>query len=69
MSAVIEINGEPQRVAESVLSDVLRLRGIEPAGRGFAVAVNGTVVPRARWSETMLRAGDKVDIVRAFAGG
>jgi sulfur carrier protein len=69
MSAMIEINGEAQSIAATVLSDVLRTRGIEPAARGFAVAVNGTLVPRLRWTETTLKTGDTVDIVRAFAGG
>ena len=69
MSALIEINGSAESVAATVLSDLLHARGIEAAGRGFAVAVNGALVPRVRWAETNLQAGDKVEIVRAFAGG
>ena len=69
MNALIEINGDVESIAATVLSDVLRARGIEATGRGFAVAVNGALVPRVRWSETRLQAGDKVEIVRAFAGG
>jgi len=69
MTTTIEINGEAASVTATALSDVLHMRGIEPAGRGFAVAVNGTLVPRLRWAETTLQTGDKVDIVRAFAGG
>ena len=65
----IEINGEAASVAATVLSDLLQARGIEPAARGFAIAVNGALVPRVRWTETALQAGDKVEIVRAFAGG
>jgi sulfur carrier protein len=69
MSALIEINGDVETAAATVLSDLLRARGIEATGRGFAVAVNGSLVPRVRWPETRLQAGDKVEIVRAFAGG
>jgi sulfur carrier protein len=69
MSALIEINGDVETAAATVLSDLLRTRGIEATGRGFAVAVNGSLVPRVRWPETKLQAGDKVEIVRAFAGG
>jgi sulfur carrier protein len=69
MTGTIEINGVTERVTVQVLGDLLRQRGIESAGHGFAVALNGALVPRARWNETTLRAGDKVDIVRAFAGG
>ena len=37
--------------------------------RGVAVAVNGEVVPRARWSDHPLRAGDRVLVIRATQGG
>jgi sulfur carrier protein len=69
MSAMVEINGNVESIAATLLSDLLRARGIEPAARGFAVAVNGALVPRARWTETKLQPGDKVEIVRAIAGG
>lgn len=69
MSTLIEINGDVQSIAATALSDLLRARGIEATARGFAVAVNGALVPRVRWPETALQAGDKVEIVRAFAGG
>jgi sulfur carrier protein len=69
MSALIEINGQAETIAATALSDLLRARGIETTARGFAVAVNGALVPRVRWPETTLQAGDKVEIVRAFAGG
>ncbi len=45
----------------------LDVRGI-PDDR-VAVAVNGEVVPRARWTAVALREGDQVDVVRAVAGG
>jgi sulfur carrier protein len=37
--------------------------------RGVAVAVNGEVVPRARWSRTPLRPGDRVEVLTATQGG
>ncbi|MGB6752009.1 MAG: sulfur carrier protein ThiS [Xanthobacteraceae bacterium] len=39
------------------------------AQRGVAVALNGAVVPRAAWRDTLLRTGDSVEIVRARQGG
>jgi sulfur carrier protein len=69
MSATIEINGDVKDIAAAALSDLLRAQGIEASTRGFAVAVNGALVPRTRWAETVLRTGDKVEIVRAFSGG
>ena len=37
--------------------------------RGIAVALNGSVVPRAAWRATAFKAGDSVEIVRARQGG
>ena len=37
--------------------------------RGVAVAVNGEVVPRTSWAETLLRAGDRVEVLSAAQGG
>ena len=40
-----------------------------PSPRGIAVARNGEVVPKSRWNETMVLAGDLIEIVTAAAGG
>ena len=40
-----------------------------PSPDGIAVARNGEVVPRRAWPSTGLCAGDRVEIVRAVAGG
>ena len=34
-----------------------------------AVAINGEVLPRDSWSQTEVRAGDTVEVVRAVGGG
>jgi sulfur carrier protein len=51
------------------LTALLHEKEIAPDARGVAVAINGTVVPRAAWSSTRLSAGDQVEIVRARQGG
>jgi sulfur carrier protein len=38
-------------------------------GRGVAVAVDGEVVPRGAWEQTVLREGARVEIVAAVQGG
>jgi len=43
--------------------------GLDPDRPGIAVALNGQVVPRARWAETWLQPDDKVEIIHAVAGG
>jgi sulfur carrier protein len=40
-----------------------------PEPRGVAVAVNEAVVPRGEWSDTRLRSGDRVEMLRAAQGG
>ncbi|RLP83495.1 sulfur carrier protein ThiS [Micromonospora sp. BL4] len=42
---------------------------VAPQQRGVAVAVNGEVVPRAGWSTTVLRDGDRVEVLTAAQGG
>jgi len=37
--------------------------------QGLAVAVNGVVVPRARWADCKLREGDQVLMIQASQGG
>lgn len=37
--------------------------------RGVAVAINGEVVPRARWDDTLVTDGMRLEIVGAVQGG
>ncbi|WP_407318891.1 sulfur carrier protein ThiS [Isoptericola halotolerans] len=39
------------------------------APRGLAVAIDDVVVPRGTWESTVVRAGDRVEIVTAVQGG
>jgi sulfur carrier protein len=66
---MIEVNGKPETIAAKTLSDLLIERGIEADARGVAVALNGTVVPRAAWGDTALKTEDAVEIVHAKQGG
>ncbi|MGS2613722.1 sulfur carrier protein ThiS [Micromonospora sp. LZ34] len=45
------------------------VREVTPEQRGVAVAVNGEVVPRAGWPATVLRDGDRVEVLSAAQGG
>ncbi|HSK39519.1 MAG TPA: sulfur carrier protein ThiS [Arenibaculum sp.] len=72
MTQNIRINGEPEPLDAATLADLLTARGIVPPGgvpRGVAVAVNGMVVPAARWADHRLGPGDEIEIVRPFQGG
>lgn len=64
----ILINGESQHLPEplSVLG-LLELRGL--AGKRIAVERNGEIVAKSRHAETLLAAGDRLEIVVAVGGG
>ncbi len=40
-----------------------------PSPRGVAVARNGEVVPRSRWTDVVVGPDDVIEIVTAAAGG
>ena len=54
---------------EGSVADLVAERFGANAGRGIAVAVNGTVVARSAWDSTALVDADRVDIVTAVQGG
>ncbi|MET7456360.1 sulfur carrier protein ThiS [Streptomyces sp. NPDC005574] len=64
----ISVNGEPLRVEPGTGLDTL-VRSLTAAPSGVAAALNETVVPRARWSATSLREGDRVEVLTAVQGG
>jgi sulfur carrier protein len=68
---IVFVNGERREVsAPATLDEVLGL--VAPAGqarRGFAVAVDGVVVPRTRHRTTNLEEGARVEVVTAVQGG
>jgi sulfur carrier protein len=67
---IIRVNGENEPLGEQrTLDALLAEKTADISQRGVAVALNGAVVPRAAWRETLLRAGDSVEIVRARQGG
>jgi sulfur carrier protein len=65
----LKINGVDEEVAATTIAQLLAARGIDPAARFLAVAVNGAVVRRATWKEAALQTGDAVEIVRPLQGG
>jgi sulfur carrier protein len=66
--AIIRVNGQSEALVASTLAGLLAEK-VDIEQRGLAVAVNGTVIPRAAWAQTPLRAGDRIEIVRARQGG
>ncbi len=69
VAASIRVNGEEEPLGVATLAALLDEKALDTAQRGIAVALNGSVVPRAAWPQTPLRPGDSVEIVRALKGG
>jgi sulfur carrier protein len=66
----LKVNGETREYSHDDARDVASLlRAHEAPERGVAVALNGHVVPRAQWNETLLQNGDDLEIIRAVQGG
>jgi len=65
----LKVNGVEEDIAATTVGELLAARGIDPAVRFLAVALNGSVVRRSEWRSQLLSPGDNVEIVRPFSGG
>ena len=64
----VVVNGAPVELAEgSSVDDLLHL--LELDGRWVVVERNGEPVPRPQLAGTVLAEGDRLELVRAVAGG
>ncbi|ADU06128.1 MULTISPECIES: sulfur carrier protein ThiS [Micromonospora] len=62
------VNGTGRTLPEGVtVAEVVRT--VTDRERGLAVAVNGEVVPRGGWAASVLRDGDRVEVLSATQGG
>jgi sulfur carrier protein len=61
------INGEAREIAATRLDALLGELDYE--GTHFAIALNYDVLPRSRWAETPLKAGDEIEIITPRQGG
>jgi sulfur carrier protein len=67
---IVTINGERRQVAASAtVASVIESMDVTPGARGVAVALDGEVVTRSRWSDTELADGARIEIVAAIGGG
>lgn len=64
----IIVNGE-ERVCEegATILNLLNELNIKP--QGIAVELNLEIAPKGRYNETVLKNGDKIEIVRMVGGG
>ena len=63
----VTVNGEHREIASATLDALLAELDYE--GTHFAIAVNFDVLPKSRWAETPLKAGDEIEIITPRQGG
>lgn len=66
----ISLNGAVTALEDgAAVVDAVAAAGHGGGSFGVAVAVNGEVVPRAQWAETVLKETDRVEVLVAAQGG
>jgi len=63
----VTINGEARDVTATRIDALLN--ELEYEGSHFAIALNFDVLPKSRWAETHLKAGDEIEIITPRQGG
>jgi sulfur carrier protein len=63
----VTVNGEIREISSASVDALLGELDYE--GTHFAIAVNFDVVPKSRWTETRLKAGDEIEIITPRQGG
>ena len=64
----IFINESPVECREACnLTELLKQQGIDPVN--IAIAIDNTVIPKATWSDTTVKEGADILIIKAVQGG
>ena len=61
------VNGEEREVSAARIDALLA--ELEYEGSHFAIAVNYDVLPKSRWADTPIKAGDEIEIITPRQGG
>jgi sulfur carrier protein len=72
MSATIAVRVNGAEVAVptgATVAEIVGATGIGPESRGIAVALDGEVVRRADWALTVVRDGQRIEVLTAVQGG
>ena len=64
---MIKINGELLEKDGKTVTEMLA--DMDISGQRVAVEINEEIVPKAKYDETILKDGDKVEVVRFVGGG
>lgn len=63
----VQINGQEKDVSASTVAELVEQLGLK--GDRVAIELNLNIVPRAKWPETPLKDGDKLEMVHFVGGG
>lgn len=65
----LTLNGSPHRFdpAPATVAELVRALNLE--GKRIAVEINGEIVPKSRYAQTRVAAGDRLEVVAAVGGG
>jgi sulfur carrier protein len=63
----IQVNGEAKNFAGATVRQLLDQLGLNPAR--VAIEYNLQILPKAKWEETRVAAGDRFEIVQFVGGG
>jgi sulfur carrier protein len=63
------INGEAQRLEPPPATVAELVRALKLEGKRIAVEHNGEIVPKSRYAQTKVSAGDRLEVVAAVGGG
>ena len=67
-SIEIIVNGEAHQINKDArVTDLIKQLDLTP--ERLAIELNLSILPRAKWAETDLKSGDKLEIVHFVGGG
>jgi sulfur carrier protein len=65
---ILHVNGEEKKcVAQTTLPELLQQLGFNP--RLVAVEYNGEILHRQFWEDTVMKVGDRIEVVTIVGGG
>lgn len=64
---MVKINGEELDIAGKTVEEYLTETSYNP--RRIAIEINGHIIPKAQYAETVIEDGDAVEVVSFVGGG
>ena len=64
---MVKVNGEEKNIAGKTIAEYLSTTNYDI--KRIATELNGDIVPKAQYAETVLKGGDNIEIVSFVGGG